>query len=65
MTAIKRLKGLGLSLKDVAATLDNSQRQIAFFEQKIAELRNDLHELEEARRELLEECKACDPPVLP
>ena len=55
MTAIRRLKGLGLSLKDVAATLPaeepdggptllamveaSSRRQIALVEQKIAELR--------------------------
>jgi DNA-binding transcriptional MerR regulator len=75
MAAIKRLRDLGLSLRDVAAAIRRDgersapevmarlqamvEKQIDLVEHRIERLQKDLAELQSSRRRLLDMCRHC------
>ncbi len=78
MVAIKRLQDLGLSLKEIAQTVIGDgessgpellarvraalAQQIALTESRIQTMKQDLEELQESHRRLVETCESCDLP---
>ena len=78
MVAIKRLQDLGLSLREIAETVIGDgessgserlarvraalTRQIALTESRIQTMREDLKELQDSHRRLVETCQSCDQP---
>ncbi len=78
MVSIKRLQDLGLSLKEISQTVIGDgespgperlarvrtalAQQIALSESRIQTMKEDLKEMQESHRRLVETCESCDQP---